>query len=175
MPLGIAAGKVAWRVFATNFGVVPVSVVQAAALAVLACGVLVAANVLAVVPGLAGRAGHARPSYCGPSEELASSVRASPEWGADDELGVAVAAGLAVVDDGHRDAELGRVPDEPVARHDGQRGAQHQQRAGLAGQDVAVVDPGRGTFSPKKITSGLSSPPQPRQSTTGTAPRPRRR
>jgi hypothetical protein len=36
--------------FATNFGVVPVSVVPAALLAVLACGVLVAANVLAAFP-----------------------------------------------------------------------------------------------------------------------------
>ena len=50
VPLGIAAGKIAWRLFATNFGVVPVPVVPAAPLAVLACGVLVAANVLAVVP-----------------------------------------------------------------------------------------------------------------------------
>ena len=50
VPLGIAAGKIAWRLFATNFGVVPVSVVPAALLAVLACGVLVAANVLAAIP-----------------------------------------------------------------------------------------------------------------------------
>jgi ABC-type lipoprotein release transport system permease subunit len=57
VPLGIAAGKVAWRVFATNFGVVPVSVVQAATLAVVACGVLITANALAVLPAwLAGRA-----------------------------------------------------------------------------------------------------------------------
>jgi ABC-type antimicrobial peptide transport system permease subunit len=57
VPLGIAAGKVAWRVFATNFGVVPLPVVQAAPLAVLACGVLAAANALAVLPAwLAGRA-----------------------------------------------------------------------------------------------------------------------
>ena len=30
IPLGIAACRAAWRVFATNFGVVPVSVVDAA-------------------------------------------------------------------------------------------------------------------------------------------------
>jgi hypothetical protein len=30
IPLGIAAGNSEWRVFATNFGVVPVSVVDAA-------------------------------------------------------------------------------------------------------------------------------------------------
>ena len=50
VPLGIAVGKIAWRLFATNFGVVPVPVVPAALLAVLACGVLVAANALAAVP-----------------------------------------------------------------------------------------------------------------------------
>ena len=60
LPLGIAAGKVAWRVFATNFGVVPVPVVQAAPLAALACGVLVAANVLAVLP--AALAARSRPA-----------------------------------------------------------------------------------------------------------------
>jgi len=50
VPLGIAAGKIAWRLFATNFGVVPVPVVPAALLAALACGVLVAANALAAAP-----------------------------------------------------------------------------------------------------------------------------
>src|SRR5215471_2306879 len=50
VPLGIAVGRIAWRLFATNFGVVPVPVVPAALLAALACGVLVAANVLAVLP-----------------------------------------------------------------------------------------------------------------------------
>ena len=52
VPLGIAAGKTAWRVFATNFGVVPFSVVQAAALAALAGCVLVVANGLAVLPAI---------------------------------------------------------------------------------------------------------------------------
>jgi len=52
VPLGIAAGKIAWRVFATDFGVVPVSVVPAAPLAALACGVLIAANVIAGLPAL---------------------------------------------------------------------------------------------------------------------------
>ena len=36
VPLGIAAGKVAWRLFATNVGVVPVEVVQAVPLVLLA-------------------------------------------------------------------------------------------------------------------------------------------
>jgi ABC-type antimicrobial peptide transport system permease subunit len=52
IPLGIAAGKAAWRLFATNFGVVPVSVVDVRVLALLAAGVLVAANLLAVLPAL---------------------------------------------------------------------------------------------------------------------------
>jgi hypothetical protein len=60
VPLGIAIGKVAWRVFATNFGVVPVSVVRPAGLAALVAGVLAAANVLAVLPALL--AARARPA-----------------------------------------------------------------------------------------------------------------
>ena len=52
VPLGIAAGKAAWRIFATNFGVVPLSVVEAAVLAALAGCVLVVANVLAVLPAV---------------------------------------------------------------------------------------------------------------------------
>ena len=67
VPLGIAAGKIAWRLFATNFGVVPVPVVPAAVLAVLACGVLVAANALAAAPS-GWRRDHARPSCSGPSD-----------------------------------------------------------------------------------------------------------
>ena len=52
VPLGIAAGKVAWRLFATNFGVVPVEVVQAVPLVLLAAAALAAANLLAVLPAL---------------------------------------------------------------------------------------------------------------------------
>jgi len=52
VPLGIAAGKVAWRAFATEFGVVPISVVQAAPLIALAVGVLVTANLIAVLPAV---------------------------------------------------------------------------------------------------------------------------
>jgi ABC-type lipoprotein release transport system permease subunit len=52
VPVGIAAGRVLWRVFATNFGVVPVPVVPALLLAALAAGVLAAANLLAAVPAL---------------------------------------------------------------------------------------------------------------------------
>jgi FtsX-like permease family protein len=52
VPLGIAAGKIFWRVFATNFGVVPLTVVEVLPVATLAFGVLVAANVLAFFPAL---------------------------------------------------------------------------------------------------------------------------
>ena len=57
-PIGIAAGRVLWRVFATNFGVVPVPVVPPLLLAVLAAGVLAAANVLAAVPALLAARSH---------------------------------------------------------------------------------------------------------------------
>jgi len=52
VPLGVAGGQFVWRAFATNFGVVPVAVVQPLPLVALAGAVLAAANVLAVVPAL---------------------------------------------------------------------------------------------------------------------------
>ena len=58
VPTGIAAGKALWRVFATNFGVVPVPVVQPLLLAALVTGVLAAANVFAVVPALLAARSH---------------------------------------------------------------------------------------------------------------------
>jgi putative ABC transport system permease protein len=51
-PIGIATGKVLWRVFATNFGVVPVAVVEPVLIAALVAGVLAAANLLAAIPAL---------------------------------------------------------------------------------------------------------------------------
>jgi hypothetical protein len=51
-PVGIATGRLLWRVFATNFGVVPVAVVEPVLIAVLVLGVLAAANLLAAVPAL---------------------------------------------------------------------------------------------------------------------------
>jgi hypothetical protein len=57
-PVGIAAGKVLWRMFATNFGVVPVPVIQPLLLAALLTGVLAAANVLAAVPALLAARSH---------------------------------------------------------------------------------------------------------------------
>jgi ABC-type antimicrobial peptide transport system permease subunit len=58
-PAGIAAGRYLWRVFAANFGVVPVQVVRPVLIAALLTGVLVAANLLAAVPALL--AARARP------------------------------------------------------------------------------------------------------------------
>jgi ABC-type lipoprotein release transport system permease subunit len=52
VPVGVAAGRVLWRVFATNFGVVPVDVVEPVLIAALALGVLAGANLLAAVPAL---------------------------------------------------------------------------------------------------------------------------
>jgi len=52
VPLGIATGRVLWRLFATNFGVVPVAVVEPVLIAALAVGVLAGANLLAAVPAL---------------------------------------------------------------------------------------------------------------------------
>jgi FtsX-like permease family len=51
-PVGVAAGKVLWRIFATDFGVVPVTVVEPVLIAALAVAVLTAANLLAAVPAL---------------------------------------------------------------------------------------------------------------------------
>jgi ABC-type lipoprotein release transport system permease subunit len=57
-PVGIATGKVLWRVFATNFGVVPVAVVEPVVIVALAAGVLAAANLLAAVPALLAARSH---------------------------------------------------------------------------------------------------------------------
>jgi len=57
-PVGIATGKVLWRVFATNFGVVPVAVVEPVLVAALVAGVLAAANLLAAVPALLAARSH---------------------------------------------------------------------------------------------------------------------
>jgi ABC-type antimicrobial peptide transport system permease subunit len=58
VPLRIAAGKVLWRVFATNFGVVPLTVVEALTVAAIAFGVLAADNVLAFLPALLAARAH---------------------------------------------------------------------------------------------------------------------
>jgi len=51
-------GRVLWRMFATNFGVVPVPVAEPLLLTALVAGVLAAANVLAVVPALLAARSH---------------------------------------------------------------------------------------------------------------------
>ena len=52
IPLGIAAGRAIWRVFAISLGVVPVPVVQAWLIVALAAGALIAAIALAAVPAM---------------------------------------------------------------------------------------------------------------------------
>ena len=59
VPLGLAIGQEVWRAFASNLGVVPVSVVPVWLVVGLAAGVVVVANLLAVAPALA--ASHSRP------------------------------------------------------------------------------------------------------------------
>ena len=53
VPLGVVIGKAVWIAFANNLGVVPVAVVQIWLLSALSGGVLVVANLLAVLPALA--------------------------------------------------------------------------------------------------------------------------
>ncbi len=52
VPIGLVAGRVAWDFFASNLGVVPVSVVPVWLIGALAVGVIVVANILAVGPAL---------------------------------------------------------------------------------------------------------------------------
>lgn len=52
VPLGIAAGKVIWNAFADNLGVGTQPVVTVSAIALLALGTLIVANLLAVIPAL---------------------------------------------------------------------------------------------------------------------------
>jgi hypothetical protein len=48
----VVVGRVVWRAFANNLGVVPVTVVQPWLLTALVAGALVVANLLAVIPGV---------------------------------------------------------------------------------------------------------------------------
>jgi hypothetical protein len=52
IPLGVAVGQAVWRAFATNLGAVPVSIVPVEVGAALGVGVLVVANLLALVPAV---------------------------------------------------------------------------------------------------------------------------
>jgi hypothetical protein len=53
LPLGVVAGRAVWLAFANDLGVVPVSVMPGLLIGVLAAGVLVVANLIAVAPALA--------------------------------------------------------------------------------------------------------------------------
>ena len=53
VPLGTVVGRVVWNAFATNLGAVPVAAMPGLTIAALAIGVLVVANVLAVIPAVA--------------------------------------------------------------------------------------------------------------------------
>jgi ABC-type lipoprotein release transport system permease subunit len=52
VPLGVAVGRAVWDAFATNIGAVPDSVVPVGLLCLLVAGVVVVANLIAVVPAL---------------------------------------------------------------------------------------------------------------------------
>ena len=60
IPLGVAAGKLTWNAFAQNIGVVPVSIVQADAIVLIAIGALVVANLLAIGPSFAAARARSR-------------------------------------------------------------------------------------------------------------------
>jgi ABC-type lipoprotein release transport system permease subunit len=62
VPLGLVAGHAIWRAFAANLGVVGVVVLPAGVIALLGAGVLVAANLLAVLPALAAGRSPAGPA-----------------------------------------------------------------------------------------------------------------
>ncbi len=52
VPLGVVLGRTVWNAFADNLGVVPVPVIPVVVIVVLAAGVLVGANVIAIAPAL---------------------------------------------------------------------------------------------------------------------------
>jgi hypothetical protein len=52
VPIGVVLGEAVWRAFANNLGAVPVAVVPVLLTAVLAAGVVIVANLIAVVPAL---------------------------------------------------------------------------------------------------------------------------
>lgn len=62
VPLGLAAGRVIWRAFAGNLGVVAVPVLPGGLITLLAAGVLAAAAVIAIIPALAAARAHPAPA-----------------------------------------------------------------------------------------------------------------
>jgi len=88
---------VLWRVFATNFGVVPVAVVEPVLIIALVAGVLAVANLLAAAPALlAARSDPARllraelanefHPPCGPLSGRLVQVRGAPAWMSENEI-----------------------------------------------------------------------------------------
>jgi ABC-type antimicrobial peptide transport system permease subunit len=55
VPLGLVVGRAVWTAFANNLGAVPVSVSPIWLIGVVVAGVLVVANLIAVVPALVAR------------------------------------------------------------------------------------------------------------------------
>jgi hypothetical protein len=55
VPLGTVLGRTVWNVFATRLGVVPVAVVNIPVMVTLVIGILIVANLLAIVPAFAAR------------------------------------------------------------------------------------------------------------------------
>jgi ABC-type lipoprotein release transport system permease subunit len=53
VPLGVMAGRAIWQAFANNLGAVPVSIVPVWLICLLVAGVLLLADLIAVVPALA--------------------------------------------------------------------------------------------------------------------------
>ena len=52
VPLGIVVGRFVWQAFANNLGAIPVSVVPIWLVGILVAGVVVVANLIAVVPAM---------------------------------------------------------------------------------------------------------------------------
>ena len=52
VPVGVVVGRVVWHAFANNLGAVPISVVPIWLITLLVAGVLVVANLIAVIPAL---------------------------------------------------------------------------------------------------------------------------
>ena len=75
VPVGIALGEVVWRSFASALGAVPVAVVPAWTVVIVALGVLIVANLVAVGPALAATRSR-RPTCFGPP-----SQGAGQRWG----------------------------------------------------------------------------------------------
>jgi hypothetical protein len=81
IPLGIAVGKVLWRVFATNFGVVPFTVVEALPMAAIAVGVLTRRQRARPPSRATGRASAPGPAAAGRVRDIRRAERARGQPG----------------------------------------------------------------------------------------------